>query len=506
MKDYPKIRALANYLRQNQPSVYKEYCDVYDSEEGVSRFKALRKFLRKDHRLYMLAEKYAYKKLGPGSTGSLLNRNEWFVLRHPHIEPTCSVCGREKAPWSEKCALTCPSTREKKRATCIERYGSDNPSRVDEIKKKREATFMKKYGVANPFQDAGVVKKSRETLLKKLGVDNPTKSPVVRAKVRETFMRNYGFDHWTKSPDMLDKVYAFTEEMLEKARETCLRRYGVDNPFKDAGINKKAKKSVMDRYGVENVFMLKEMQERARKSVMKKFGVKNVFELKEVQERIRDLVMERYGVRSMLELERVREQGRYAQEAKYGGNPLKHPDIQAKVKATFMERYGVTNASQIPEVKDRIRETKLARYGTLFFGYARKRVRDHLGKWHSVQGYEDSVIRQLRQFKNIESIHSKIGEVPRFKYIGEDGEEHYYFPDLMVRLKNGAKSVIEVKSTWTLKLHLKTNLRKFRKAVEVCAKNNANFVLLVASPKEKRIIRVVNPTTLKALRDAGIPL
>lgn len=44
------------------------------------------------------------------------------------------------------------NTVDRRKATCVNRYGVENPSQVDEFKEKKRETFMKTYGVDNIFK------------------------------------------------------------------------------------------------------------------------------------------------------------------------------------------------------------------------------------------------------------------------------------------------------------------------------------------------------------------
>lgn len=110
----------------------------------------------------------------------------------------CAVCGKptkfksitqgfcECCSW--KCSMRNPSRLEKAKATCLERYGCENPSQADSIKKKKEETCLRNYGVANPNQSAAIRNKTAETKLKRYG--DPKYNN--RNKAAQTNFERYG--------------------------------------------------------------------------------------------------------------------------------------------------------------------------------------------------------------------------------------------------------------------------------------------------------------------------
>lgn len=63
--------------------------------------------------------------------------------------------------------------------------------------------------------------KSKKTLIEKYGVDNPMKVDEFKARLRNSIKNKYGVDHFSK-----------TEDFKEKYKNTCKIKYGVDNASK----------------------------------------------------------------------------------------------------------------------------------------------------------------------------------------------------------------------------------------------------------------------------------
>lgn len=241
--DFTRIRKLAsNNLNKKW---YKVFCAGYDASVTQGH-RALRTapepivdFLKTVSKTY-----YA------GKSGHFISRFELYALRFPHLDNKCecgSLVKQHGKYCSRKCTNKSKSLVESRRKTLLNKYGADNPSRIDEFKKKRTKSIRDKFGVDNAFQSETLKKKIRKTLKDKYGVTNPSKSKTVKAKKESTTLKNFGVTHWTKDKEHWNKVGSpFTEEMLSKARETCIERYGVPNPVTKTGFKRK---KVKDKFG-----------------------------------------------------------------------------------------------------------------------------------------------------------------------------------------------------------------------------------------------------------------
>ena len=52
--------------------------------------------------------------------------------------------------WCKKCANEIK--QEKRKQTCLEKYGVESPMQSEEIKEKIKQTCLEKYGVENPYK------------------------------------------------------------------------------------------------------------------------------------------------------------------------------------------------------------------------------------------------------------------------------------------------------------------------------------------------------------------
>ena len=97
---------------------------------------------------------------------------------------------------------------------------------------KYKATCLTKYGVENPFQSEHVKDKSKSTWLNKYGVEHPSKSKEIKLKKVNTCLEKYGVEYQFQS-----------EHVKDKSKSTWLNKYGVENPCQNSDIFEKRLKA-----------------------------------------------------------------------------------------------------------------------------------------------------------------------------------------------------------------------------------------------------------------------
>lgn len=181
------------------------------------------------------------------------------------------------------CSTNCANlgTVEKKRKTCLKKYGVDNVSKVDAIKKKRTQTFIERFGVDNPWKNEQVKQKIRSTNKKRYGNECSALNEEVKKKKKKTLNERYGVDH-----------YSETEEYKRKIVSTCQSRYHVDNVFQLDAVKEKSKKSSLKKYGVEFPAQSEKIKEKNKKTSIEKYGVDNYAKTDEFREFARNMLID----------------------------------------------------------------------------------------------------------------------------------------------------------------------------------------------------------------------
>jgi hypothetical protein len=315
----------------------------------------------------------------PGKSGPCLTRQELTLLRDPDIKRSCDWCGsgdvrfhNGSRSYSNACSCSCSGNLDvpKRKATCLELYGVENPSQVKEFQDRRDATFEKKYG-GNPFANEEIKRKILSSMVSRHGVTNPSKSAEIQHKKVHTFLERFGETHWTKNRDRYSEAgNSFTKEMLKKAANTYEARTGFRNPLHNPEVLEKVRKTNVERLGVENPFASKTIHEKIRKTNL-----------------------ERYGVEAA----------------------SASPEVKAKIEQTNLERYGVEHPVVLPE-----------------FRHQWKSFVDPNGIEHRVEGYEDKALKKLCALSSFSSVITERSSKRSLQYTDPRGKCRRYYPDIFL--------------------------------------------------------------------------
>ena len=131
--------------------------------------------------------------------------------------PICPVCGKELKfitfidGYKKFCSTVCNNqsyeTKERKRQSCLRKYGVENPAQLQSTIDKMKKTCLEKYGVENPSQAQTIKDKKIETSLKHYGVPSPNMIKEIKDKIKQTCLERYGTDNYSKTSQFLEKAY-----------------------------------------------------------------------------------------------------------------------------------------------------------------------------------------------------------------------------------------------------------------------------------------------------------
>jgi len=179
--------------------------------------------------------------------------------------------------------------QEYKKQLSVEKYGIDNPGKLDRVKNKR-----------------------RKTNLKKFGVDNPNKLKEVIDKRKKTNLQKYG-----------KEFYIQTEEFKEKSKKTNLEKYGTEWYLQSDLGKKKVKETLLLKYGIDNISLLQETINKIKKTKLVKHGSAN------------------YCNTSLIKKTKLK---------RYNNATFNNKN---KSKKTCLKKYGAENVMQVDDIKNR---------------------------------------------------------------------------------------------------------------------------------------------------------
>jgi very-short-patch-repair endonuclease len=156
----------------------------------------------------------------------------------------------------------CECGCEKEVKKLSSKYCQGHASRVKEIKEKKKQTCLEHYGVENPNQSKEIKEKKKQTCLEHYGVANPSQSEKIQDQIKYMCLEKYGVESTNK-----------IENIKEKKKQTCLEHYGVANPSQSENIKQKVKESHIKKYG-GFTFQSKELRNKAEHTCKEKYGHK----------------------------------------------------------------------------------------------------------------------------------------------------------------------------------------------------------------------------------------
>ncbi len=228
----------------------------------------------------------------------------------------------------------------------------------------------------------------------------------------------------------------------EKKKQTSLKNYGVESPLQNTEIYNKVKQTNLKKYGVEKTLQNPEIYNKVKQTNLKKYGVENPLKNKEIMEKVKKTNLKKYGFKNPSQVNHIKEKIKQNSLKKYGTEfHLQNKEVQEKIKVTNLKKYGVENPTQNIEIFEKS-QTNMKKF---------KNYTMPSGDVRRVQGYEPFALDYLLKTYSEDQIITDRRKIPRISYkTSEEEKQRYYFPDIYIPHEN---KIIEVKSTWTIKLN-----------------------------------------------------
>jgi hypothetical protein len=278
----------------------------------------------------------------------------------------------------------------------------------------RDITTPLKITATYATKDIGAITKTREaTVLKKHGVTNVSKTKAVKDQLRVT----------TKA--------------TAKARKITTVKNNLEN------------------YGVKSTNSLQSVKDTKKATFQRKYGVDHQLKIPSVAAAVSKKNTD--NAEERLALAKITKDEIYGDE-NYNNRP--------KYIKTCIERFGVENPSQDAVIHNKKLNSQ----------YRKKQFIFPSGRQANVMGYEPLALTELLKVYHENDIIVETTLIPKIKYAGIDGKNHYYFPDIYIPKEN---LLIEVKSEYTYSSRvawLHTNLAKRQGSID--AGYNFKFMIM----------------------------
>lgn len=158
----------------------------------------------------------------------IISSSDVYKNNLSYLEFICS-CGNDYGliQWKNfrKGARCLECLYERKKKTCIKKYGCENPAQNDQIKKKIKASYVKNFGVDHPMKLEEFIEKVKWTSIENNGIPYVFATEANREKARKAFNKKHG---------------GIAEMMKKKAQE----EKGVDHYMQDPEVFERCMKSM----------------------------------------------------------------------------------------------------------------------------------------------------------------------------------------------------------------------------------------------------------------------
>ena len=274
-------------------------------------------------------------------------------------------------------------------------------------------------------------------------------------RIKNTMVIKYGVEYASQLDEFKDKMKA-----------TTLEKYGCEYALQNEDIKNKVKATNLEKYGCEYGLQNEDVKEKRILTNLEKYGVKNCNQREDVKYKIKQTCLEKYGTVTPSQNENVKNKVKETNLEKYGCEyGFQNEEVKEKIKQTNLQKYGVEHTLQREEIKEKIKQTNLAKYGVEYVSqdptimekitkhmYKSKEYTFPSGNIIRIQGYEHYAINELLQNESFceAKIITGCKNVPIIWYNDNNGKKRRHFVDIYIPSQNRC---IEVKSTWTAKLH-----------------------------------------------------
>lgn len=109
----------------------------------------------------------------------------------------------------------------KRKKTNMEKYGVENVSQLESVKKIKKDKSIEKFGTVTPLLNKDIINDIKTNYLEKYGVDNISKVDFIKEKKKHTTFKNWGVENPTQSPYIFN-IMQKNSKKIHRYKETEL--------------------------------------------------------------------------------------------------------------------------------------------------------------------------------------------------------------------------------------------------------------------------------------------
>lgn len=139
---------------------------------------------------------------------------------------------------------------EKRKANNLLKYGTEHPISSKIVREKIHSTLSDRYGVDNVSQIESVKRKKENTLLKNYGVIHPMQSNEIRERVKSTLNEKYGVDHVSYIGKSKEQIEVLTDIVKIQELNKTYNLYSIGRQY---GFSDRTLREIFENNGIEPI-------------------------------------------------------------------------------------------------------------------------------------------------------------------------------------------------------------------------------------------------------------
>lgn len=226
-----------------------------------------------------------------------LTPKQCFDILYPEKIKKCQYCGKEAEFKSfslgYKDICNSKECKHKHRIetvtkTNLEKYGVENVSQLESVKKKKTETVFTHYGVYDYLNS----EQNKHNMYDENGVQK-AQSEEAKEKRKKTLLERYGTTDIFKINNGREK--SNSKEGREKAKQTLLKNHGVTSTWKLQKTKDTIRKTNLKKYDETCYFKTDEFKEKLKNHNIEKYGVENYFNSEDYKVKSKEASLKKYN-------------------------------------------------------------------------------------------------------------------------------------------------------------------------------------------------------------------
>lgn len=196
--------------------------------------------------------------------------------------------------WCKKLGIS-SKTKQQGFEVCkimnLHKYGCEYTTGLEWVQDKRKQTCLDRYGVDNPMKSSKIQQRYIDTCMDRYGVTNTAKLSETQEKMKLTSIERYGKPNISMTEQNKQHLREIFPQTLEKMKATSLEKYGYEYTLQVPEIREAGEQTCLEKYGVRFASQSDEIRERVDNT----FRRNGTYTTSQDEETIYSLLCKKFG-------------------------------------------------------------------------------------------------------------------------------------------------------------------------------------------------------------------